>query len=277
MARRRRRNRRDCHIIFVFHTQLDMTGSRTNDGNGPDRPLTVFGSIPHHAQSSRRCGLRRRRRSHRGRCRTGTRPDQHRWILDRVPLRGPWSRRASAGVPTSRPPRLKSTGSGGGMKLFCAGLGTDHPDITNASRRMKNSELEKCRKNGVMDVVEVKIGYDGIVIANAKAAPRVATHAAPPVPRPWPSRCPKVIRKADSWSTTRTRCGRTSTPPCPTLPSRCSARRRPPARGTRFNELAIEGGCKTFPGLKAIKKEGQESLPGDLPRHSRRRCLHRGR
>ena len=68
-------------------------------------------------------------------------------------------------------PKIESTGSGGGMKLFCAGLGTDHPDITNASRRMKSSELTQCRENGVQNVVEVKIGYDGIVMANAKGAP----------------------------------------------------------------------------------------------------------
>ncbi len=68
-------------------------------------------------------------------------------------------------------PVVESTGSGGGMKLFCAGVGTEHPDITNASRRMKKSEFETCTKNGIT-VTEVKIGYDGIVLANAKSAPQ---------------------------------------------------------------------------------------------------------
>lgn len=68
-------------------------------------------------------------------------------------------------------PKIESTGSGGGLKLFCAGVGVEHPDITNASRRIKKSEFETCQSNGVQDVVEVKIGYDGIVVANAKSAP----------------------------------------------------------------------------------------------------------
>ncbi|MCG8544069.1 MAG: substrate-binding domain-containing protein, partial [Alphaproteobacteria bacterium] len=65
-------------------------------------------------------------------------------------------------------PKVESTGSGGGLKLFCAGVGVEHPDITNASRRIKISEVERCAKNGVKDITEVKIGYDGIVIANSK-------------------------------------------------------------------------------------------------------------
>ena len=70
-------------------------------------------------------------------------------------------------------PVVESTGSGGGLKLFCAGIGTDHPDMTNASRRKKISEVERCTKNGVTGVTEVKIGYDGIVMANSKASSRL--------------------------------------------------------------------------------------------------------
>jgi len=66
-------------------------------------------------------------------------------------------------------PKIESTGSGGGFKLFCAGVGVSHPDITNASRAIKSSEIEKCAANGVKDVIEVKIGYDGIVLANSKS------------------------------------------------------------------------------------------------------------
>jgi len=68
-------------------------------------------------------------------------------------------------------PKIESTGSGGGFKLFCAGVGVEHPDITNASRAIKKSEYETCQSNGVKEIVEVKIGYDGIVVANAKTAP----------------------------------------------------------------------------------------------------------
>ncbi|HSO06108.1 MAG TPA: substrate-binding domain-containing protein, partial [Pelomicrobium sp.] len=64
-------------------------------------------------------------------------------------------------------PKIESTGSGGGLKLFCNGIGVQHPDITNSSRRIKASELELCHSNGVDNVVEVKIGYDGIAIANS--------------------------------------------------------------------------------------------------------------
>ena len=67
-------------------------------------------------------------------------------------------------------PKIESTGTGGGFKLFCSGVGVGHPDITNASRRMKKSEMEMCQKNGVAEVVEVKVGYDGIVVANSKNA-----------------------------------------------------------------------------------------------------------
>jgi phosphate transport system substrate-binding protein len=66
-------------------------------------------------------------------------------------------------------PIIESTGSGGGLKLFCAGVGVEHPDITNASRAIKAKEIEQCHKNGVTDIIEVKVGYDGIVLANSKA------------------------------------------------------------------------------------------------------------
>jgi len=67
-------------------------------------------------------------------------------------------------------PVVESTGSGGGMKLFCAGLGEGTPDITNASRRIKESEYKSCMANGVTPV-EVKVGFDGIVLANSKSGP----------------------------------------------------------------------------------------------------------
>lgn len=65
-------------------------------------------------------------------------------------------------------PVVESTGSGGGLKLFCAGVGVNTPDITNASRRIKKSEVDSCAANGVNEIVEVKIGYDGIVLANSR-------------------------------------------------------------------------------------------------------------
>ncbi|MCK4867725.1 MAG: substrate-binding domain-containing protein, partial [Alphaproteobacteria bacterium] len=63
-------------------------------------------------------------------------------------------------------PVVEATGSGGGLKLFCAGVGVRHPDIANSSRRIKASEVKMCADNGVAEIVEIKIGYDGIVMAN---------------------------------------------------------------------------------------------------------------
>ncbi|MGR4068882.1 substrate-binding domain-containing protein [Billgrantia sp. C5P2] len=66
-------------------------------------------------------------------------------------------------------PVIESTGSGGGIRLFCNGVGEGTPDISNASRRIKSSELERCEENGVTDVTEVKIGSDGIVFAQSSS------------------------------------------------------------------------------------------------------------
>ena len=66
-------------------------------------------------------------------------------------------------------PKVESTGTGGGIKLFCNGIGPQHPDVANASRRMNANELAMCQKNGVREVVEVKVGYDGIVLAQSKS------------------------------------------------------------------------------------------------------------
>ncbi len=73
------------------------------------------------------------------------------------------------GAATNNPtPVVESTGSGGGMKLFCKGNGLNTPDITNASRRMKTKEFKLCDKNGVTDITEAVIGFDGIAIAQNK-------------------------------------------------------------------------------------------------------------
>lgn len=64
-------------------------------------------------------------------------------------------------------PKVESTGTGGGMKQFCGGVGTEYPDVVNASRRIKQSEIDDCSANGVTEVVEVKVGYDGVVIASS--------------------------------------------------------------------------------------------------------------
>lgn len=69
-------------------------------------------------------------------------------------------------------PIVESTGTGGGFKLFCEGTGDENPDISNASRPIKQSETELCAQNGVTNITEIKIGFDGIVFANAKQSER---------------------------------------------------------------------------------------------------------
>ncbi len=141
-------------------------------------------------------------------------------------------------------PILESTGTGGGMKLFCAGVGADTPDIENASRRIKVSELELCQKNGVTDVVEVQIGIDGIAIAQANnGTPFSLT----------PLQIYKAIaarpfgkeNTAKNWSDID-----------PSLPNFAISVYGPPSTsGTRdaLTELIMEVGCVTDPATKALK------------------------
>ena len=153
-------------------------------------------------------------------------------------------------------PKIESTGSGGGMKLFCKGLGTGHPDITNASRRIKKNEFNQCKENGI-DVVEIKVGYDGIVIANSNKAKllnltkrQIFLALAKQVPEGNKEGGSLVDNPNKKWSDID-----------PNLPNKkIEVLGPPPTSGTRdaFNELAIEGGCKTFPKLKAIKKQDKK-------------------
>ena len=153
-------------------------------------------------------------------------------------------------------PKIESTGSGGGMKLFCKGLGTKHPDITNASRRVKKKEFKKSKKNGI-DFVEVKVGYDGIVIANSKKSPVMALTKkqiflalGKDVPEGNKEGGKLIPNPNKKWSDVD-----------PSLPNiAIEVLGPPPTSGTRdaFQELAIEGGCKTFPELKAIKKQDKK-------------------
>ncbi len=147
-------------------------------------------------------------------------------------------------------PKVESTGSGGGLKLFCGGVGVDTPDITNASRRIKSSEFEKCQANGVKDIVEVLIGYDGIVLANAKGqSPLELTRTdiylalAKLVPGP----DGKLIENPNkTWNDVNS-----------SLPAtKIEVLGPPPTSGTRdaFAELALEGGARTIEDIAALRK-----------------------
>ena len=155
-------------------------------------------------------------------------------------------------------PKVESTGSGGGLKLFCAGVGVEHPDITNASRRIKKSEYEKCQKNGVKDIIEVKIGYDGIAVANSKKAEMmdlslrdIFLALAKEVPDPKGGE-KLVANPYKTWKDVNSK-----------LPAtKIEVLGPPPTSGTRdaFAELAMQGGCKTFKWIKAMKKKDKKAF-----------------
>lgn len=150
-------------------------------------------------------------------------------------------------------PVIESTGTGGGMKLFCAGVGVKHPDITNASRRMKKSELEKCHKNGIKKITEFKVGYDGIVLAVSKKGKKlnltkrdIFLALAKVVPEGNKDGGKLIPNPNKTWKDVN-----------PDLPAmKIEVLGPPPTSGTRdaFNELAMEGGCKTFKSIKSLKK-----------------------
>ncbi|WP_298669639.1 substrate-binding domain-containing protein [uncultured Sphingomonas sp.] len=83
-----------------------------------------------------------------------------------------------ANTPDARPPVIESTGTGAGMKLFCAGIGAAHPDIANASRRMKRAEYDICAKNGAGQVLEIQIGIDGIAFAESRHGAKMSLTSA---------------------------------------------------------------------------------------------------
>jgi phosphate transport system substrate-binding protein len=149
-------------------------------------------------------------------------------------------------------PKIESTGTGGGMKLFCKGNGIDTPDITNASRRIKESELKMCHDNGVDGVVEVLIGYDGIVVANDINShdfelTRKDLFLALAKEIPTEKEGELVANPYTMWNEVNA-----------DLPAvKIEVLGPPPTSGTRdaFVELAMEGGCKAFPWIKATKDE----------------------
>ena len=153
----------------------------------------------------------------------------------------------TAGVKT---PVVESTGTGGGMKLFCAGIGEAHPDATNASRRMKKGEFADCQKNGVKDIVEITVGYDGISVAQSKeGAPMKLTLGqmflalAKEVPGPDGK---LVANPHKNWSDIDK-----------SLPNiKIEVLGPPPTSGTRdaLHELLLEPGAESIPAMAAIKK-----------------------
>lgn len=148
-------------------------------------------------------------------------------------------------------PIVESTGTGGGIKLLCAGVGSRFPDIANASRRMKASELRDCASNGVTKVIEVQVGIDGLVLAQGKSGQPINLSlrdvylalAEKPFGKP---------QTAKTWKDVN-----------PALPAiRIEVIGPPPTSGTRdsFNELYMEAGCLTEPAMKALKKSDEHQF-----------------
>lgn len=152
-------------------------------------------------------------------------------------------------------PKVESTGTGGGLKLFCGGVGVQYPDMTNASRQIKSSEVENCAKNGVKEIVEVKIGYDGIVVASSKKTkPMPLTRTdlwlalAKEVPEPGTGKL--MANPFKTWKDVN-----------PELPAqKIEVLGPPPTSGTRdaFVELVMDEGCKDFPAIQALEKSDKK-------------------
>ncbi len=159
-------------------------------------------------------------------------------------------------------PIIESLGTGGGFKIFCSGVGINRPDINNASRRIKAGEIRKCQSNGVNEIIEMKIGYDGVVmvhfvkyfkdtplslsfkdifLALAKNVP--VENSETLIPNPY-----------KTWKDVN-----------PRLPDhKIQVYGPPPTSGTRdtFVEIAMEGGCNTFPWIKKLKEQDKTKYKG---------------
>jgi len=159
----------------------------------------------------------------------------------------------SSGMKT---PVVESTGTGGGMKLFCAGVGVGHPDATNASRAMKKSEFEDCQKNGVKEVVEIKVGFDGLTLAQSKQGPamkltlgQLFQALAKEVPGPDGK---LVANPYKNWSDIDK-----------SLPNiKIEVLGPPPTSGTRdsLHELFMEAGAEQLPAMKALKTADKKAF-----------------
>jgi phosphate transport system substrate-binding protein len=147
-------------------------------------------------------------------------------------------------------PKVEAMGTGGGLKLFCDGVGVKFPDIANASRRIKPSEVAQCKQNGVSEIVELKIGYDGIVLANSKQAKPLVIdlhHLWLALAKEVPGDKPNELKPNAyaTWAQVD-----------PKLPDiKIEVLGPPPTSGTRdaFVELAMEHGCKHVDWIKALE------------------------
>ena len=146
-------------------------------------------------------------------------------------------------------PIVETTGTGGGFKAFCNGLGPKEPSITNASRKIKPSETALCAEQGITDLLEIKIGYDGIVLANAKGAPELNLTKG----QIYQALAAELPDGQGGWVKNPHARWREIDASLPDIPIRVSG--PPPTSGTRdaFVEIAMEAGAETLPELAALK------------------------
>ncbi|SCW41279.1 phosphate ABC transporter substrate-binding protein, PhoT family (TC 3.A.1.7.1) [Sphingobium faniae] len=160
--------------------------------------------------------------------------------------------------PGMKSPIVESTGTGGGMKLFCAGVGAQYPDIVDASRRMKRAELEQCQQNGAGEIVEIQIGVDGLAFAESKKGPgfrltpKIVYEALAANPYG------KGPNKAQSW--------RDVDPGLPAIP--ISVFGPPSTSGTRDSlaELILEKGCQSDEAMTALKEKNEDEYKATCTR-----------
>lgn len=154
-------------------------------------------------------------------------------------------------------PVVESTGSGGGFRLFCAGVGSEHPDIVNASRRMHASEYERCQNNGVREITEVRIGYDGIVFG---AADRDAADLDLSLTQLWLALAAEVPADETCSTFVANPHSRWSdiSPALP--PQRIEVFGPPPTSGTRdaFVELAMQAGAAGIDCMAELKEADED-------------------
>lgn len=158
-------------------------------------------------------------------------------------------------------PKIEATGSGGGIKLFCAGVGPATPDAANSSRPIKDSEREQCRQNGVADITEIRIGYDGIVLANSKSAPLINL-----TPRQIFLALAKEVPDAEGKILVKNPYA-TWADIDPSLPNhKIEVLGPPPSSGTRdaFTEIALHNGCETFELVKSLESARKKGVCSDL-------------
>ena len=146
--------------------------------------------------------------------------------------------------PDFKSPLIESTGTGGGIQLFCSGVGADTPDMANASRRMKPAEFDKCQANGVKDIIELQVGLDGIAFASKKGGIDL-------------NLSPKIVYEALAANPYgREQTTETWADVDPSLPDTPILVYGPPSTsGTRdaLKELVLEAGCDTNPRMEALK------------------------